>query len=42
MYANVYGLIAVAATVSAVICFALVPLLNAWMHEGEETAEGSF
>jgi POT family proton-dependent oligopeptide transporter len=36
VYANVYGLIAVAAVVSAVVCFALVPLLKAWMHEGEE------
>ena len=33
MYANVYGLIAVAATASAVICLALVPLLTGWMHE---------
>ncbi len=35
IYANVYGLIAVAATVSAVICFALVPLLKKWMHEDQ-------
>jgi POT family proton-dependent oligopeptide transporter len=38
MYANVYGLIAIAAMASALICFALVPLLKTWMHEGEETA----
>jgi POT family proton-dependent oligopeptide transporter len=35
IYADVYGMIAVAAAVSAVICFALVPLLKKWMHEGE-------
>jgi POT family proton-dependent oligopeptide transporter len=39
VYANVYGLVAVAAVASAVICFALVPLLKTWMHEGEGTAE---
>jgi POT family proton-dependent oligopeptide transporter len=38
MYANVYGLIAVAATVSAVICFAMAPLLKTWMHEGQTAA----
>lgn len=36
MYANVYGIIAVAAVISAVICFALVPLLKAWMHEDDD------
>jgi POT family proton-dependent oligopeptide transporter len=36
MYADVFGMIAVAAAVSAGICFALVPLLKKWMHEGED------
>jgi proton-dependent oligopeptide transporter, POT family len=34
VYANVFGPIAVAAIVSAVIMFALSPLLSRWMHEG--------
>lgn len=32
-YGNVFGQIAIAAIASAVICFALVPLLKKWMHE---------
>ncbi|OYV84383.1 MAG: hypothetical protein B7Z73_15585, partial [Planctomycetia bacterium 21-64-5] len=32
-YGDVFGHIAVAAIISAVICFALVPLLKRWMHE---------
>jgi POT family proton-dependent oligopeptide transporter len=36
MYADVFGMIAVAAAVSAGICFALAPLLKKWMHEGED------
>jgi dipeptide/tripeptide permease len=28
----VFGQIAIGAIVSSVICFALVPLLNRWMH----------
>jgi dipeptide/tripeptide permease len=35
-YGNVYGVIAVAAAISAAICLALVPLLKKWMHEGEQ------
>lgn len=37
-YGDVYRIIAIAAFVAAAICFALVPLLKKWMHEGEETA----
>jgi POT family proton-dependent oligopeptide transporter len=37
MYADVFGPIALAAVISALIMFALTPLLNRWMHEGEET-----
>ncbi|HVA48521.1 MAG TPA: hypothetical protein VNH11_19305 [Pirellulales bacterium] len=33
IYGDVFGHIAVAAIISAVICFALVPLLKRWMHE---------
>jgi proton-dependent oligopeptide transporter, POT family len=32
-YGHVYGMIAVAAIASAVVCAALVPLLKKWMHE---------
>ena len=35
IYGDVYRIIAVAAFVAAAICFALVPLLKKWMHEGE-------
>ncbi len=37
-YGNVYGVIAIAAGVAALICFCLVPLLKRWMHEGEDAA----
>ncbi len=33
VYGNVFGKIAIAAIISSVICFALVPLLRKWMHE---------
>ncbi len=36
-YSHVYGVIALAAVISAAVCFALVPLLKKWMHEGEAT-----
>jgi proton-dependent oligopeptide transporter, POT family len=36
-YGNVYGIIAVASGIAAMVCFCLVPLLKAWMHEGEDT-----
>ena len=36
IYGNVFGKIGVAAILSAVICFALSPLLTKWMHEGED------
>jgi POT family proton-dependent oligopeptide transporter len=36
VYADVFGPIALAAVISALIVFALTPLLNRWMHEGEE------
>jgi POT family proton-dependent oligopeptide transporter len=32
IYGDIFGKIAVAAIISAVICFALAPLLNKWMH----------
>ena len=35
-YGNVYGIIAIAAGIAALICFCLVPLLKRWMHEGED------
>jgi POT family proton-dependent oligopeptide transporter len=38
VYGDVFGDIALAAIVSAAICFALVPLLKRWMHEEEKTA----
>jgi proton-dependent oligopeptide transporter, POT family len=34
-YGNVYGVIAIASGIAALLCFCLVPLLKAWMHEGE-------
>ena len=34
-YGDVFGKIALAAMISAVICFLLVPVLKKWMHEGE-------
>jgi dipeptide/tripeptide permease len=43
LYGDVYGKIAVAAVIAALICFALAPLLSRWMHPeaeaGRETAE---
>ncbi|HWB10888.1 MAG TPA: peptide MFS transporter [Pirellulales bacterium] len=35
-YGDVFLRIAIAATISAAICFALVPLLKRWMHEESE------
>jgi len=32
VYGDVFGKIAIAAIISAVICFALAPLLKKWMH----------
>ena len=32
VYGGVFGKIAISALVSSAICFALVPLLNRWMH----------
>ncbi len=34
-YSDVYGIIALAAVLSAALCFLLVPLLKKWMHEDE-------
>ncbi len=34
-YGDVFGKIAIAAIVSSIICFALVPVLKRWMHEDE-------
>ncbi len=43
LYGDVYGKIAVAAMIAALICFALAPLLSRWMHPearaGGETAD---
>jgi POT family proton-dependent oligopeptide transporter len=33
VYGDVFGQIAIAAGISAAICFALAPLLKRWMHE---------
>jgi len=33
LYGNIFGKIAITAVVSALICFALSPLLKRWMHE---------
>lgn len=35
VYGDVFGKIALAAIISALICFILAPLLKRWMHEGE-------
>jgi dipeptide/tripeptide permease len=40
-YSGVFENIAIAAGVSAAICLALVPLLKAWMHEGEDGADAA-
>jgi len=37
VYGEVFGQIAIAALVAAVICWALAPLLNRWMHKGESS-----
>jgi proton-dependent oligopeptide transporter, POT family len=37
-YGDVYGIIAIASGVAALLCFCLVPLLKRWMHEGEDAA----
>jgi len=37
VYGNVFGQVAICAIVSAVICFALAPILNRWMHPEAET-----
>lgn len=39
LYGGVFGKIAVAALISAVICFALSPLLKKWMHSEIESQE---
>ena len=36
LYGDLFRTIAIAALVSAVVCFALAPLLKRWMHEGVE------
>jgi POT family proton-dependent oligopeptide transporter len=36
VYGDVFGKIAIAAIVSAVICFALSPVLTKWMHREAE------
>ena len=37
IYGDVFGKIAIAAIVSAVICLILSPLLTKWMHREVET-----
>ena len=39
VYGDVFGKIALAAILSATVCFLLVPLLKRWMHEGEDLSE---
>jgi POT family proton-dependent oligopeptide transporter len=39
VYGGVFGQIGVVACASAVVCFALAPLLNKWMHAGVEIDE---
>ena len=36
VYGDVFGKIGITAIVAALICFALVPLLKQWMHNGAE------
>lgn len=36
LYGDVFGKIAVAAIISALICFSLVPLLKQWMHQEQQ------
>jgi proton-dependent oligopeptide transporter, POT family len=38
VYGNVFGIIAIASGVAALLCFGLVPSLKRWMHEGEDVA----
>jgi POT family proton-dependent oligopeptide transporter len=40
VYGDVYGKVAIAAGISAVLCFAISPLLTRWMHEEEAPGEG--
>jgi POT family proton-dependent oligopeptide transporter len=40
VYGQVFGQIAVAAMIAAVICLALSPMLSRWMHEDEPAAGG--
>ena len=39
LYGDVYGKIAIASVISALICFALAPLLTRWMHPEVEHCE---
>jgi POT family proton-dependent oligopeptide transporter len=39
VYGHVFGVIACLALASSVVCFALVPLLKRWMHEGEAAVD---
>jgi POT family proton-dependent oligopeptide transporter len=39
VYGDVFGKIAIVAVASAVVCFALVPLLKRWMHPGVDQTE---
>jgi hypothetical protein len=41
VYGDVFGNIAIAAIISAGICFLLVPLLRKWMHEGVHVEEAA-
>jgi POT family proton-dependent oligopeptide transporter len=40
VYGDVFGKVAIAAGISAVLCFAISPLLTRWMHEEEAPGEG--
>jgi proton-dependent oligopeptide transporter, POT family len=41
VYGNVFGQVAIIAIISAVICFAMAPVLNRWMHEEELAADSA-
>jgi proton-dependent oligopeptide transporter, POT family len=41
VYGDVFGSIAIAAIISAAICFMLVPVLRKWMHEGVHVEEAA-
>ncbi|MHC4178575.1 MAG: oligopeptide:H+ symporter [Planctomycetota bacterium] len=41
IYGNVYGWIAIAAVLSALVCLALAPLLSYWMHADKDLREGA-